>query len=223
MSASEPTATAMTSGKRMRRVAIVGGAWTRKQAPYDDAGWDIWAFSSLRLHTPRITRWFEMHAPGDLRGQLRRATRRRHSYASYVRFLRRLHCPVYVQRTPARRSRFVTYPITDAVAEFGRCFSGTASYMLALAIMEQYDVIGLWGVHLDAGTAFARQRPAVEYLLGVARQRGIELYVPDACSLRVPERPRCPRTDVLYGYDWRSRRAWWRRGPGARRRRVALS
>ena len=39
----------------LRRVAIVGGAWTRRLAPYDDPSWEIWAFSSLKVRTPRIT------------------------------------------------------------------------------------------------------------------------------------------------------------------------
>ena len=50
-----------------RKVAIVGGANTRRLAPYADDTWEIWAYSSLRLTTPRITRWFEMHALEDLR------------------------------------------------------------------------------------------------------------------------------------------------------------
>ena len=202
-----------------KKVAIVGGAPSRRRAPYTDESWDIWAFSSLRLVTPRITRWFEMHAPGDLATQLTRSTPTRRSYREYVRFLRRLPCPVYVQRPAPLLPQSVEYPLTAACSMFGRCFTSTASYMIALAIMEQYDVIGVWGIELTARGVYARQRPGVEYLLGVARQRGIEVYLPPTSTLRIPEQPVLPGTDILYGYDWRSSRAWWRwtvRLPGRR-------
>ena len=80
-----------------RKVAIVGGADTRRLAPYADNTWEIWAFSSLRLTTPRITRWFEMHALEDLREQLTRDTPKRMSFQSYMAFLRELDVPVYMQ------------------------------------------------------------------------------------------------------------------------------
>lgn len=194
-----------------RKIAIVGGHPSRREAPFMNEQWDIWAFSSLRVHSPRISRWFEMHALEDLKGQLPTPTRRRRSFLSYMRYLRRLACPVVMQRTHAWLPNSVRYPVRDAIAAFGRCFSGTAAYMIALAIMERYATIGLWGIRLEAGDAYARQRPAVEYLLGVARQHGIEVYLPPGCSLHIPARPVLPRAELLYGYEWRSPRAWWRK------------
>ncbi|MBO2522044.1 MAG: hypothetical protein CW345_09670 [Firmicutes bacterium] len=199
------------------KVAIVGGAWTRRLAPYGDDAWEIWAFSSLKLHTPRITRWFEMHALPDLKGQLVKETRRRHSYASYMAFLRRLEVPVYMQDVVPEVPGSVRYPLEQALAAFGRCFSSTASYLIALAILEGFPTIGVWGVHLTHKSVYARQRPGVEYLLGVARQRGIEVVLPRQSPLKIPKRPVLPRVDVLYGYDWQSPKAWWRRRPRRRR------
>lgn len=195
----------------MKKVAIVGGASSRSKAPFHDPSWEIWAFSSLRLYTPRITRWFEMHALPDLRSQLRRNTRRRRSFFSYMRFLKDLDCPIYMQRTHAFLPQSVPYPLTEALDRFGRCFSSTASYMIALAILEGFETIGVFGVHLTHRTVYARQRPAVEYLLGVARQEGIRIHLPRGCPLRVPHRPVMPPTRVLYGYDWQSPDAWWRK------------
>ena len=198
------------------KVAVVGGAWTRRKAPYGDPSWEIWAFSSLRLHTPRITRWFEMHALGDLKDKLRRDTPRRRSYRSYMAFLQRLTCPVYMQERHDFLPTSVAYPLQEALDAFGRCFTSTASYLIALAILEGFRTIGVWGIHLTAKNVYARQRPGIEYLLGVARQRGIRVYVPPESPLRVPENPRVMPTDVLYGYDWQSPGAWWRKGPRGR-------
>lgn len=194
-----------------RKVAIVGGHPSRREAPFAHKEWDIWAFASLRVHTPRVSRWFEMHALQDLKEQLRTPTRARRSFLEYMRYLRRLPCPVFMQRTHTWLPRSVRYPLRDALSGFGRCFSGTAAYMIALAIMERYETIGLWGIRLDTGHAYVRQRSAVEYLLGVARQRGIDVYLPPGCSLDIPDRPVRPKIDVLYGYEWRSAHAWWRK------------
>lgn len=201
-----------------RRVAIIGGAPSRRDAPYGDPRWDIWAFSSLKLHTPRITRWFELHALGDLRQQLRRETRMRRSFRNYMGFLSRLPCPVYMQRAHPFIPHSVPYPLREAVDAFGRCFTSTASYLIALAILEGYDTIGLWGISLRGPTVYARQRPGVEYLLGVARRRGIDVRLPPDSTLRIPEQPVLVPTPVLYGYDWRSPGAWWRRGIAGTRR-----
>ena len=192
-------------------MAIVGGARSRVRAPYGDGTWEIWAFSSLRLETPRITRWFEMHALEDLQSQLVAATPKRYSFEEYMRFLRGLECPVYMQRAHPDIPRSVEYPLQLALQEFGRCFTSTASYLLALAILERFDTIGVWGVHLTEKTVYARQRPGVENLLAAARERGVEVYLPPGCPLRIPKQAVMKPTEVLYGYDWQSPKAWWRK------------
>lgn len=199
-----------------RKVAIVGGARSRVRAPFGDDSWEIWAFSSLRLPTPRITRWFEMHALGDLETQLVRSTSKRLSYQEYMSFLKDLRCPIYMQKVHADIPNSLEYPLERALHEFGRCFTSSVSYMIALAIMEGCDVIGVWGVHLTEKTVYAKQRPGVEYLLGVARQRGIAVYLPPESPLRIPRRPTFRPTKILYGYDWESPKAWWRKHLNAR-------
>ena len=68
------------------------------------------------------------------------------------------------------------------------------------------------GVHLTHNSVYRRQRPGVEYLSsGLARQRGIEVLLPRGCPLRIPRKPVLPKAEILYGYDWTSPKAWWRR------------
>lgn len=193
-----------------RKVAIVGGAGTRTKAPYRDERWEIWAFSSLRLKTPRITRWFEMHAIGDLESQLIRQTKRRWSFERYFSFLSSLECPIYMQRPHESLPTSVGYPLDSVLGAFGRCFTSTASYMIALAMLEEVGTIGVWGVHLTEKRVYAKQRPAILYLLALARRRGMDVVIAPGSPLRVPKRPVFPETDILYGYDWQSPKAWWR-------------
>lgn len=174
-----------------------------------DPSWEIWAFSSRFDRYPRITRWFEIHSMTDLRQQLAPRKRGRRSFPGYMRFMQRLECPVYMQRVHPNIPHSVVFPKDELVAEFGRCFTSTAAFLVALAIKEGYEEIGLWGIN-PQGSSYSRQRPALRYLLAVARQRGIRLRFPRGFSIRIPARPRFVGTRVMYAYDWRSRHAWWR-------------
>ena len=82
--------------------------------------------------------------PRGIFGQLKVDTRWRLSYRSYCRFLMNLTCPVYMQQTFPAIPGSVRYPLEQALRTFGRCFTSTASYMIALAIMEGCDTIGVW-------------------------------------------------------------------------------
>src|SRR5690606_9572842 len=113
-----------------RKIAIVGGGPSRRRAPYKDKSWEIWAFSSRRSRYPRVTRWFEIHALRDLRQQLASYRPGRRSYANYMRFMRRLRCPVYMQAVHPRIPHSVVFPKDDVLARFGPCFTSTASYLI---------------------------------------------------------------------------------------------
>lgn len=206
-----------------KRVAIVGGGRTRRFAPYRNPTWEIWAFSSRNYRYRRVDRWFEIHSMTDLRQQLSWRKRGRRTFAGYMRYMRQLKCPVYMQRVHPRIPNSVVFPKDQLVAEFGRCFTSTAAFLLALAIHEGYEEIGLWGIDL-VGPRYSRQRPAIRYLLAVARSRGIKIRVPRSFSrrIRIPSRPVFVRTRVLYAYDWRSPYAWWRYRLRRRRRRRRL-
>lgn len=214
--------TSTERSESLKKVAIVGGGPSRRRAPFSDPSWEIWAFSSRWYRYPRVTRWFELHSLIDLRQQL--ATRKpgRRSYGNYMRFMRQLDAPVYMQKKHPRMPNSEAYPIEEALAKFGRCFTSTASYMIALAIMEGYAVIGLWGIDVSR-PEYIKQRPAIRYLLGVARQEGIKIRFARGHALRVPEKPRRITTRALYAYDWRSPYAWWRGRVRRRLRRQAKS
>src|SRR5690606_8302975 len=158
-----------TQPARRRKVAIVGGGPTRVQAPYGDLSWDIWAFSSRDWTYPRVTRWFEIHALTDLRQQLASRKEGRRTFPDYMRYMSRLRCPVYMQRPHPSIPTSTRFPKEKLVRQFGRCFTSTASFLIALAIAAGYRVIGLWGVD-PKGPEYWRQRAALRYLLALARR-----------------------------------------------------
>lgn len=193
---------------RKRKIAIVGGGPTRVSAPYADPSWEIWAFSSKKWKYPRVTRWFELHAMEDLRSQLSKPKKGRRTFSEYMRYLKKLRCPLYMQRKHPAFPTSVAFPLQDVLNAFGRCFTSTASYMVALAILEGASVIGLWGIS-PTSRSYAYQRPTLEYLLGCAKKRGVKAHLPKKLPLKVTANPKFVRTPVLYAYDWRSPGAWW--------------
>lgn len=204
-----------------RKVAIVGGGPSRRKAPYADPSWEIWGFSSRAWRYPRVTRWFEIHALTDLRQQLAGRRPGRRTFAGYMRFMASLNCPIYMQEPHPALPQSVPFPFEQILETFGPCFTSTVSYLVALAIVEEVDVIGLWGIDVRR-KEYMRQKPALQYLLALARQRGIELKIARESALRVVDRPVYVTTRVLYAYDWRSPGAWWRARVRRRARRRQL-
>ena len=206
---------------RRKKVAIVGGGPTRAQAPYKKKDWEIWAFSSSKYRYRRVDRWFEIHHLKDLRQQLAGRRRGRRTFKGYMKYMRRLKCPVYMMKRHRKIPRSVKFPKDELIKEFGPCFTSTASWLVGLDIMEGYETIGLWGIN-PRGPEYRRQRAALRYLLSVAKRRGIRLVFPKGFSIRIPKKAKPVRTRVLYAYGWKSKKAWWRDRVYRRLRRERL-
>lgn len=156
----------------MRKVAIVAKAGTSALAPWRDAEWEIWGMPWIGY--PRVTHLFEVHtqafcdaSEGDSRDEawLPEALEK---YAGV---------PVYCD--PSRVHAFPTaieYPLAEVKRSLPIPYlENTIAYQLALAIHEQVDEIGLWGVHMMGRGEFTWQRPSVTYLIGLAQGRGIKV------------------------------------------------
>jgi hypothetical protein len=64
--------------------------------------------------------------------------------------------------------------------------------MFTLAMMDGFERIELFGINMGSDTEYAYQRANMEYLIGFARARGIEVYIPQLSNL-------CKGR--MYGYD----------------------
>lgn len=166
------------------KIAIVGSAPTSIHlAPVADPAWQIWGCSpaSVGLLT-RVDRWFELHAfePGT-------AAFKRDYSPEYLVFLAALKCPVEMISTHLQVPKSRAYPKMEMLAEFGSYFfTSTVSWMLAQAIMERPDEIGLWGVDMAASTEYAQQRPACHHFIDLAQRKGIIVTVPPESDLLEP-------------------------------------
>lgn len=163
-----------------RRIAIVGtAASSRAEAPYADPSWTIWGCSTcLTVGIPgaRFDALFELHAH-ELLG------------AGLVDTMRGADCQVYMQHPHPGLPRSLAFPlerITAGLAELlggRRYMTSTMAAMLALALDEGVDELGLWGVDLALDQEYAEQRPCVEWLIGLAQGRGIPVHVPERSAL----------------------------------------
>jgi len=180
---------------KSKKVAIVGTAMTFKDAPYNDPTWEIWGLNDHWNNMPRYTAWFECNntacriAPVSHQPNMKR-----------VDWLKTSPVPVYMQEHYDDIPNSVRYPweeINDMVGATGECgrdyFTNSVSYMIALAIYQGYDEIGLYGVDMAVGSEYEKQRPSCEFWVGFGKGRGIKFFIPDQSDLL--------KTMVIYGRD----------------------
>lgn len=177
-----------------KRIAIVGTAGSWIHTPWDDPTLEIWGLNDAwTLGLKRVDRWFELHPLDRFHFRpLHQHVVYAHEvpHGCYVRphgHLEKLQemartIPVYLQQTPpagwppnARR-----LPFERLVAEFGTYWASGPSYEVALAILEGASEIQVWGIHLSTEAEYREQRPNFEYLLGIARGRGIHVVMAEA-------------------------------------------
>ena len=147
-------------------------------------GWDIWGLAWDPL--PVCHRYFEMHE------NWRNFLGGGEAAEAHWRWLAGMDVPVYMLKKEHDIAASVEYPMQEVADKIGKTQFGTAylessiAYMMALAILEGYDRIGIWGCDLATGGEYAYQRPNMEYLIGLARGKGISVYVPPQNTLLSP-------------------------------------
>jgi hypothetical protein len=100
---------------------------------------------------------------------------------------------IYTMNTYMDVPGSVKYPIDQAIKYLGeKYFTSSFAYMLVLAVMMGFKRIECYGFDMGSGTEYHYQRPNAEYLIGWARGRGIEVYIPE-------QSPLC--SGSLYAYE----------------------
>lgn len=173
---------------RRTAVAIVGFTDHRAQAPLGNPEWEIWGLNELYRYMPldKFHRWFELHPRADFE-------RETGGDKPHLEALQRFPIPCYAAEAWPGFPNVVPLPKAQVEAACGTYMTSSIAWMLGLAIAEGFSKIGLYGVDMAQDTEYAEQRPCVEYLIGLARGRGIEVTVP-------------PTSDILksvaqYGYE----------------------
>ena len=196
--------------KKRTKVAIVGFTGTREQAPYNDPEFEIWTVNNLYRFVPRQDRVFELHTREQIAADLTHGV----DGKTYVEELASMTIPVYMQEKYPDIPASIKYPLDKMIDEFGiersninhkpdAYFTNSISFMIALAIYEGFKEIHVYGVDLAIGVEYIEQRPSCEYYLGIAKGRGIKLFLPIESDLL--------KTRFIYGYDEVRKDAWMKK------------
>lgn len=187
------------------KVCIVGCATSKDLAPYDDPDMEFWGVNNLFLTMPKVkwSRWFEIHElTFDGRNWVRRGSNdfRGQKVGEYIQGLSQLKCPIYMQRLWPQIPNSILYPLQPIVERFGRYFTNTVSWEIALGIHEGFKEIHIYGVDMAVGSEYNHQRPSCEYFIGMATGLGIKVVIPDQADLL--------KTRFLYAFEEQKSSAW---------------
>ena len=124
-----------------------------------------------------VTRWYELHPEGWWRDPSRRAK-------GHVPFLKGCPVPVYMAEVFSDIPQAVRLPREHLRKQIDY-FTSTVAWMLAMALdeLQRGDFIQLWGIDLSSKAEYHRQRTCVEFWLGVAWAKGINVQMPPTCPL----------------------------------------
>jgi hypothetical protein len=164
-----------------KRIALIGSAPSSVHlAPYGDPSWTIWGCSpGAAVHVKRVDAWFEIH-PFSLPDMT----------PDYVAWMGQVDRPVYVIEPVPQIAKCVVYPRAEMLEKYGPYFfTSSLSWMFAMALEQNPDEIGLWGVDMAATEEYAHQRPGCHYFITLAKARGIKVTVPHESDLMRPPAP----------------------------------
>ena len=169
--------------KKADKVAILGFTDTRLEAPFGNPEWEIWGLNELyRYHDVRqFSRWFDIHD----RKLIEEDKGAPPQWPPHVEALKKFPISVYMQRRWDDIPNSVPYPKEEMEAAYpdGDYQTSSISWMIALAILEGFKEIGVYGVDMAQETEWAEQRPACEYWIGLARGMGIKVFIPRTSDL----------------------------------------
>lgn len=110
--------------------------------------------------------------------------------------------PIITSRTHIEYPRLIEFPLENVINDLGGLayFNNTAAYAVAYAIYKKFDKIILFGMDFTYPNAHDAEkgRACVEFWLGFARCRGIDVRVAQASTLMDA---REPFENKIYGYD----------------------
>jgi hypothetical protein len=158
----------------MSKIAIVGTTASLMDAPYKDESWEIWGLNGAYSAMPRWDKWFDMHSLQVLKDNHKPA---------YFDFLAKAGNKLTLNAEYEEYPDARVFPYKELVEKHGRYFSNTIAWLIALAIEQEPEEIGIWGVNMAQDTEYAHQRPCCEYFLGMAKGVGIKVTVPKGSEL----------------------------------------
>ena len=185
-------------------VQMMGGAGSKTPVPTlppDVERWGLNALIRMRASGGRfegVTRWFDIHSREHI------ANRKE---GDMWEWYRRAQITIYLTKQYGELLTSVAYPLAAVQAAFGgtRLFSSGLDYMLALATLEQFTEIQLYGFRLNHPN-YRHQVGSVAWWLQQCRDRGTQITFLTPCAAAeastvrtLPPKPEAHH--LMYGFD----------------------
>lgn len=120
--------------------------------------------------------------------------------AAMLRWLKTHPGPIYTSRKHHDYPGLIDFPLSDVINAFGQVyFNSTAAYAVAMAVFLGFERIEIYGFDFTYPNAHHAEkgRACVEFWLGIAVSRGIDVKVPHVSTLM----DACEPDGRLYGFD----------------------
>ena len=184
--------------KRTRDIVTICGGRTRRFPRLAWKARELWGLNGMfRTRQLPWTRWFNLHRLAHLRRDWRDGLEIEIAWANYLP-----HVPFYgITPWPWIRHSHA-FPLTKirSLPRGGRYHAGSYDMLVAFAVWLGFKRIELYGIglNLESGEPVSA-RACLEYWLGVAAGRGIEVFVHPKCDIFAQYHYVKSRT--VYGYD----------------------
>lgn len=168
----------------MKTLSIIGSAPSYKDALCINDS-EIWTLNTKFNIFKNFTRHFDVHIP---------YFNYSHQFEGYCDFLRKNQDKLWILDYSD------DYPDANVInADFllekhNYYFTSSISWMLAQAIEEDYDTIRLYGIELQKRSEYENQRACIEYFIGYAKGKGVNIYIHPSSTLL--------KTKEIYGYKY---------------------
>lgn len=165
-----------------KNIAIIGTApSSRNLAPFDDPGWEIWTCSPGNMEVPRSDVHFELHSLDvnwvdiDLDRKI-----------AYFEWMKK-RSKTYLARQYPGFANSEAYPLEAMSEKYDKYFfTSSVSMMIAVAIEQKPERIGIWGVDMATDDEYMLQKSGCQFFIREARKQGINVFVPPESDLDVP-------------------------------------
>lgn len=173
--------------KQRKEVCIFGYAEeTRGLANDLDPSVEIWGINMAHMFlkkTANLTRMLQMH-PRNWSSQGQASTGYWGRPKKHFTFLQQFKGDVIMSYEEPDIPNCKVFPFERLRKDFDfDYYTSSFAYLAAMAIDEAYDKIYFYGVNLTAVDEYIRQKAGLEFLIGFAKAKGIEVEIPDGSGL----------------------------------------
>lgn len=163
------------------KICILGCAQSYLQAPFEDNNIEIWTLNGALINqVPRFDKHFDVHIPYI------------YTNCHYTEWLKNNQNKLYIM------DKCDLYPNANIInwknltKKHDNYFTSTIAWLIAYALeFNNLTDIYLCGVDLAQKQEYEVQRPCVEYFIGKAKERGINVHIQKTSTILY--------SDKLYG------------------------